>query len=94
MSSILGGILNRTYNISLYFPCLVRDSPHVLLLVSNKSADPVRDLNNFLQQVQKPTNLVPFLHFNSEQQGPNNQATHTVTYTCQSVLHTLPDLIC
>ena len=37
---------------------------------------------NFLQQ---EVNLVPLLQFASVQAGPNNQAIHTGTYTCEPV---------
>ncbi|KAI0248820.1 hypothetical protein BJV78DRAFT_1284475 [Lactifluus subvellereus] len=48
--------------------------------------DPVRDLNNYLQEIQKPTTLVPFLRFSSVQQGPNHQAVHVGTYTFRDVV--------
>ncbi|KAI0248819.1 hypothetical protein BJV78DRAFT_1284474 [Lactifluus subvellereus] len=48
-------------------------------------ADPVRDLNNYLQEVQDGIDLTPFLHFTKKQMGPNNQAVHTVTYTFKNV---------
>ena len=55
------------------------------------SSDVVRDLNNFLQHVQKPNNLTKYLHHSSEQVGPNNMCTYQVTYTCQSVSYSLLD---
>ncbi|KAI9508136.1 hypothetical protein F5148DRAFT_1284396 [Russula earlei] len=47
--------------------------------------DPVRDLNNFLQEVRKPENLVPLLRFTSVQTGPNNEAKHHGTYSFRGV---------
>ena len=49
----------------------------------NSGHDPVRDLNNYLQEVQRPTNLTQFLHWRIEHIGPNNQAIHRVTYICR-----------
>ncbi|KAN0128579.1 hypothetical protein V8E53_013624 [Lactarius tabidus] len=49
-------------------------------------SDPVRDLNNYLQEVQKPTNLTQFLRFSSEQMGPSNQAIHQGTYIFRNVV--------
>ncbi|KAF8270942.1 hypothetical protein EI94DRAFT_1797546 [Lactarius quietus] len=49
-------------------------------------SDPVQELNNFLQQVQKPTNLTQFLQYRNEQVGPNNQAVHHGTYLFRGVV--------
>ncbi|KAI0248821.1 hypothetical protein BJV78DRAFT_1284476 [Lactifluus subvellereus] len=49
-------------------------------------ADPVRDLNNYLQEIQKPTNLAPLLQWSCVQNGPNHQATHIGTYTFRNVV--------
>jgi hypothetical protein len=54
--------------------------------------DPVLELNNFLQEVQRPKNLTVYLHYNYELIGPNHQAIHNCTLTCQSVPYTLLDL--
>ena len=55
----------------------------------------VRDLNNFLQEVQKPNNLTPYLCYHSEfereKMGPNYLNIHHGTYTCQSVPYSLLD---
>jgi hypothetical protein len=53
---------------------------------SEDNLDPVRDLNNFLQVRA----LVPWLKFANVQTGPNNQAVHTGTYTCEPVSHPPP----
>ncbi|KAI9467319.1 hypothetical protein BJY52DRAFT_1182756 [Lactarius psammicola] len=47
-------------------------------------ADPVRDLNNFLQG-QPGGNLTPLLQWRNEQSGPNNQAIHQGTYIFRNV---------
>ena len=41
----------------------------------------VMELNNYLHEIQGPKNLVPLLHFTSEQKDPNSHI-HTGTYTC------------
>ncbi|KAH9983198.1 hypothetical protein BJV74DRAFT_886989 [Russula compacta] len=48
--------------------------------------DPIRDLNNFLQGIRKPENLVPLLRFSTVQTGPNNQATHTGIYRFRNIV--------
>jgi len=52
----------------------------------SSSSDSVIELNNFLQEVKRPVNLAPFLHFTSVQTGPDNQATHAGTYTFRGVV--------
>ncbi|KAH9071596.1 hypothetical protein EDB83DRAFT_2517415 [Lactarius deliciosus] len=66
---------------------MVRSSLNGIYIDSNsmESSDPVRDLNNFLQG-QPNGNLTALLQFRSEQTGPNNQATHQVTYTFRGVV--------
>lgn len=48
-----------------------------------KEIDPVRDLNNYLQEIKKPENLTQYLSFSSQQTGQKDKAVHTGTYTCQ-----------
>jgi len=67
----------------------VHNSDPIDISAPMESADPIRALNNFLRMVKKPANLVPLLHFESVQMGPDNQATHIGTYTCEPVSHHL-----
>ena len=48
-----------------------------------RTSDPVRDLNNFLQEVRAPKDLAPLLEFASVQAGPGHQAVHAGTYACE-----------
>ncbi|KAI0273157.1 hypothetical protein BGY98DRAFT_936372 [Russula aff. rugulosa BPL654] len=50
-------------------------------------SDPVRDLNNYLQEVNKGENLTKDLTFSTtdEQTGENNQVIHTGRYTFRTV---------
>ena len=53
------------------------------LSLTMKEIDPVRDLNNYLQEIKKPENLTQYLSFSSQQTGQKDKAVHTGTYTCQ-----------
>jgi len=48
--------------------------------------DPIRELNNYLNEIHNPENLIPFLQFSTVQSGPNSQAIHTATYTFYGIV--------
>jgi len=68
---------NRSYNFDISVPIPVDISAPQA--VDSPSSDPIRDLNNFLQEV-RGHNLVPFLQFTNVQSGQNTQAIYTGTY--------------